>query len=159
MGKGIRQACKDRMPDSWRAIMKRNRCYCSFVEQVYRKYIPPNLKDKYHYKQAIIMIKSLYSTYSIQAICIAIELEEGLQFWSNIQEQVNNYEFNCQQMEKLFETVTWIKFNKPGLKEEVIKLGEESEDVDDFRQRLITKYGIDLTMAYQISQKFYKSKK
>lgn len=61
-------------------------------------------------------------------------------------------------MEKLFETVTWIKFNKSGLKEEVIKLGEESEDIDDFRQRLITKYGIDLTMAYQISQKFYKSK-
>ncbi len=61
-------------------------------------------------------------------------------------------------MEKLFETVTWIKFNKPGLKNEVIKLGEQSEDIDDFRQKLITKYGIDLTMAYQISQKFYKSK-
>lgn len=61
-------------------------------------------------------------------------------------------------MEKLFETVTWIKFNKLGLKDEVIKLGEQSEDIDDFRQKLITKYGIDLTMAYQISQKFYKSK-
>ena len=50
-------------------------------------------------------------------------------------------------MEKLFETVTWIKFNKPGLKDEVIKLGEQSEDIDDFRQKLITKYSIDLTMA------------
>jgi hypothetical protein len=60
---------------------------------------------------------------------------------------------------ELFETVTWVKFNKPGLKEEVIKLGEESRDIDDFRDKLRAKYGIDLSMAYTLSKKFYKSKK
>lgn len=96
MEKSIRQACKDRMPESWRTIMKRNKCYCSFTKQVYQKYIPSNLKDKYHYKEAINMINRLYTTYSIQAICISLSLEEGLSFWSNIQEQVSNYEYNCQ---------------------------------------------------------------
>ena len=56
MEKSIRQACKDRMPESWRTIMKRNKCYCSFTKQVYQKYIPSNLKDKYHYKEAINML-------------------------------------------------------------------------------------------------------
>ena len=60
---------------------------------------------------------------------------------------------------ELFETVTWVKFNKPGLKEEVIKLGEESSNIDDFRDKLRAKYGIDLSMAYTLSKKFYKSKK
>lgn len=96
MEKSIRQACKDRMPESWRTIMKRNKCYCSFTKQVYQKYIPSNLKNKYHYKEAINMINRLYSTYSIQAICVSLSLEEGLSFWSNIQEQVSNYEYNCQ---------------------------------------------------------------
>lgn len=59
---------------------------------------------------------------------------------------------------ELFETVTWIKFNKPGLKEEVIKLGEASKDIDEFRDRLRAKYNIDLSMAYTLSRKFYKSK-
>lgn len=59
---------------------------------------------------------------------------------------------------ELFETVTWIKFNKPGLKEEVIKLGEVSKDIDEFRDRLRAKYNIDLSMAYTLSRKFYKSK-
>lgn len=59
---------------------------------------------------------------------------------------------------ELFETVTWVKFNKPGLKEEVIKLGEESKDIDEFRDRLRAKYNIDLAMAYTLSRKFYKSK-
>lgn len=59
---------------------------------------------------------------------------------------------------ELFETVTWIKFNKPGLKEEVVKLGEQSRDEDDFRDKLRQKYNIDLAMAYTLSKKFYKSK-
>ena len=58
----------------------------------------------------------------------------------------------------LFETVTWVKFNKPGLKEEVIKLGEQSNDIDDFRDKLRQKYNIDLSMAYTLSRKFYKPK-
>lgn len=59
---------------------------------------------------------------------------------------------------ELFETVTWIKFNKAGLKEEVVKLGEQSRDIDDFRDKLRQKYNIDLSMAYTLSKKFYKSK-
>lgn len=59
---------------------------------------------------------------------------------------------------ELFETVTWVKFKKPGLKEEVVKLGEQSKDIDDFRNKLQQKYNIDLTMAYTLSKKFYKSK-
>jgi hypothetical protein len=59
---------------------------------------------------------------------------------------------------ELFETVTWVKFNRPGLKEEVIKLGEQSTDIDDFRNKLRQKYNIDLSMAYTLSKKFYKSK-
>lgn len=58
----------------------------------------------------------------------------------------------------LFETVTWVKFNKPGLKEEVVKLGEQSNDIDDFRDKLRQKYNIDLSMAYTLSKKFYKPK-
>ena len=58
----------------------------------------------------------------------------------------------------LFETVTWVKFNKPGLKEEVVKLGEQSNDIDDFRDKLRQKYNIDLSMAYTLSRKFYKPK-
>ena len=59
---------------------------------------------------------------------------------------------------ELFETVTWVKFNKPGLKEEVVKLGEQSNDIDDFRDKLRQKYNIDLSMAYTLSRKFYKPK-
>lgn len=59
---------------------------------------------------------------------------------------------------ELFETVTWIKFNKPGLKEEVVKLGNECIDVDDFRDKLRQKYNIDLSMAYTLSRKFYNQK-
>lgn len=59
---------------------------------------------------------------------------------------------------ELFETVTWVKFNRPGLKEEVIKLGEQSTDIDDFRNKLRQKYNIDLSTAYTLSKKFYKSK-
>ena len=59
---------------------------------------------------------------------------------------------------ELFETVTWVKFNRPGLKEEVIKLGEQSTDIDNFRNKLRQKYNIDLSMAYTLSKKFYKSK-
>ena len=51
---------------------------------------------------------------------------------------------------ELFETVTWVKFNRPGLKEEVIKLGEQSTDIDDFRNKLRQKYNIDLSMAYTL---------
>ena len=58
----------------------------------------------------------------------------------------------------LFETVTWVKFNKPGLKEEVVKLGEQSNDIDDFRDKLRQKYNIDLSTAYTLSRKFYKPK-
>lgn len=58
----------------------------------------------------------------------------------------------------LFETVTWVKFNKPGLKEEVVELGKQSNDVDDFRDKLRQKYNIDLSMAYTLSRKFYKPK-
>lgn len=59
---------------------------------------------------------------------------------------------------ELFETVTWVKFGRPGLKEEVIKLGEQSTDIDDFRAKLRQKYNIDLSMAYTLSKKFYKPK-
>lgn len=58
----------------------------------------------------------------------------------------------------LFETVTWVKFNKPGLKEEVVELGKQSNNVDDFRDKLRQKYNIDLSMAYTLSRKFYKPK-
>ena len=58
----------------------------------------------------------------------------------------------------LFETVTWVKFNKPGLKEEVVELGKQSNDIDDFRDKLRQKYNIDLSMAYTLSRKFYKPK-
>lgn len=59
---------------------------------------------------------------------------------------------------ELFETVTWIQFKRAGLKEEVIQLGQESKDIDDFRDKLRQKYNIDLSMAYTLSKKFYKPK-
>lgn len=59
---------------------------------------------------------------------------------------------------ELFETVTWIQFKRAGLKEEVIQLGQESRDIDDFRDKLRQKYNIDLSMAYTLSKKFYKPK-
>jgi hypothetical protein len=62
-------------------------------------------------------------------------------------------------MEKeLFTIETWVVFHKPGLKDEVMKLGEACKDKLEFRDKLRERYHIDASIAFTISNKFYKQK-
>lgn len=58
--------------------------------------------------------------------------------------------------EKSIEIVQWVKFNKPGLKEEVIALSKQCETLMDYVRSLRTKYGLDLSDCKIIADKFFK---
>ena len=57
---------------------------------------------------------------------------------------------------ELFEIVTWVKFNKPGLKEEVLEIGKTCKDSFEFKEKLQEKYQIDALTAMTIVKNFYK---
>ena len=57
---------------------------------------------------------------------------------------------------KDIEIITWVKFNKPGLKELVERLAEQSPTKMDFVQKLKGNFGLPLSDANEVANRFYK---
>lgn len=54
------------------------------------------------------------------------------------------------------EIIPWVKFNEPGIKQELEKLVEESTSKMDFLSKVKEKYQLSLTDAKVVADKFFK---
>lgn len=56
------------------------------------------------------------------------------------------------------EVIPWVKFNKPGVKEEVENLANASSSKMDFLSKVKAKYGLSVVDANVVANKFYQKK-
>lgn len=92
---GVKSYIKDAMPRSWDIVLRKNRCFQSFVDQFYKAIAKEKNKNKYYYNITIMNARHYLRCYSIHTIAVGFNFKEGVDFWRNIQEQITNYEFNC----------------------------------------------------------------
>lgn len=57
---------------------------------------------------------------------------------------------------KDIEIISWVKFNKPGLKEKVEEIAKQSDSEIRFIQNLRDTFDISLADAKEVANKFYK---
>lgn len=92
---GVKGFIEDAMPHSWTYILKKNRCYRSFIDQFYNGIAPMKNRNKYYYKISIQRARHELRCLKINAIAIGYQFKEGADFWNNIAIEISNYEFNC----------------------------------------------------------------
>lgn len=54
------------------------------------------------------------------------------------------------------EIIPWVKFNDPGVKQEIEKLAEKSTSKMDFLSRVKDQYNLSLSDAKIVADKFFK---
>lgn len=92
---GVKGFIESNIPQSWNIILRRNRCYRSFINQFYNKIAPMKNRNKYYYKVSIQRARHDLRCYKINVLAIGYDFKEGADFWNNIANQISNYEFNC----------------------------------------------------------------
>lgn len=93
--KGVRGFIVETMPQSWDFILRKNRCYKSFIDQFYNAIAKEKNKNKYYFKVTIQNARHYMKRYNVVFIATLFHFKEGLDFWNNIQNQISDYELNC----------------------------------------------------------------
>lgn len=57
---------------------------------------------------------------------------------------------------KQLEIIPWVKFNSPGIKDELDKLAEECSTKMEFLSKVKDKYELSITDARVVADKFFK---
>lgn len=89
---GVRKFIQDNLPPSWDYVLRKNKCFGSFVDQFYHAIVKPKNKNKYYYKVTIMNARHHLRCYSLGTIAVGFKFKEGDKFWNEIDYQVKQYE-------------------------------------------------------------------
>lgn len=92
---GVKGFIADKIPQSWDYILRKKRCYHSFIDQFYEAIAPVKNRNKYYYKVSIQRANHYIKWYKINVIATMLSFKEGIEFWNDIANQISNYELNC----------------------------------------------------------------
>lgn len=89
---GVRKFIQDNLPPSWDYVLRKNKCFGSFIDQFYHAIVKPKNKNKYYYKVTIMNARHHLRCYSLGTIAVGFKFKEGDKFWNEIDYQVKQYE-------------------------------------------------------------------
>lgn len=94
MSKGIRGYIKSRIPQSWEYILKKNKKYTQFVENVYKVCVFNANNKRMHISITMLNAQRIMNRAFIVIVQLPIFANNYLT-WREINTQIQEYELNC----------------------------------------------------------------
>lgn len=93
----VKAAIKDLLPHSWDKVLRENKVLTNFCDYLYRDCVPEGWKNGKNWKYSINRIRHLTTSAPFLSCFNQNNTKEGVNFWVNISEQIENYEESCKQ--------------------------------------------------------------